>query len=220
MPKATRCRAAVARLRFYQKSKYSVARANLREYKATLNLFSVLRKNAPTKGCGIVAQRRGFAPLAARPAPTLSTSSFSVGFTVIQLPQGKAFCSRKTALLAQSCSLRSVTFTPTYRRSLISSLQDATNVLLNGQLVPRILFYSRTPYQQKKHPRWGVFCLAQRRGFEPPVSFQPTHDFQSCSLNHSDISAFYRLSMRFYTSESHIILLYFHKKGKRFCRVF
>ena len=115
MPKATRCRAAVARLRFYQKSKYSVARANLREYKAILNLVSVLRKNAPTKGCVIVAQRRGF---------------------------------------------------------------------------------------------------------EPPVSFQPTHDFQSCSLNHSDISAFYRLSMRFYTPESHIILLYFYKKGKRFCCVF
>ena len=161
LPKATRCRAAVARLRFYQKSKYSVARANLREYKATLNLFSVLRKNAPTKGCVIVAQRRGFAPLAARPARTLSTSSFAVGFTVIQLPQGKAFCSRKTALLAQSCSLRSVTFTPTYRRSLISSLQDATNVLLNGQLVPRILFYSRTPYQQK-NTHDGVFSCWRR----------------------------------------------------------
>ena len=40
---------------------------------------------------------RGFAPLAARSAPTLSTSSFAVGLTVIQLPQGKAFCSRKTA---------------------------------------------------------------------------------------------------------------------------
>ena len=33
---------------------------------------------------------------------------------------GKAFCSRKTALLSQSCSLRSVTLTPTYRRSFIS----------------------------------------------------------------------------------------------------
>ena len=32
--------------------------------------------------------------------------------------------------------------------------------------------------------------MAQRRGFEPPVSFWPTHDFQSCSLNHSDISAY------------------------------
>ena len=31
--------------------------------------------------------------------------------------------------------------------------------------------------------------MAQRRGFEPPVGFRPTHDFQSCSLNRSDISA-------------------------------
>ncbi len=37
--------------------------------------------------------------------------------------------------------------------------------------------------------------LAQRRGFEPPVGFRPTHDFQSCSLNHSDISAFYEASL-------------------------
>ena len=36
--------------------------------------------------------------------------------------------------------------------------------------------------------------MAQRRGFEPPVSFRPTHDFQSCSLNHSDISAYRALS--------------------------
>ena len=25
--------------------------------------------------------------------------------------------------------------------------------------------------------------LAQRRGFEPPVGFRPTHDFQSCSFD-------------------------------------
>ncbi len=31
--------------------------------------------------------------------------------------------------------------------------------------------------------------LAQRRGFEPPDDSPPSHDFQSCSLNHSDISA-------------------------------
>ncbi len=33
------------------------------------------------------------------------------------------------------------------------------------------------------------FYLAQRRGFEPPDESPPSHDFQSCSLNHSDISA-------------------------------
>ncbi|MBE5752274.1 MAG: hypothetical protein E7357_07680 [Clostridiales bacterium] len=40
------------------------------------------------------------------------------------------------ALLTQSCSLRSVTLTTTYRRSLISSLQGVINALLHGQLVP------------------------------------------------------------------------------------
>ena len=45
----------------------------------------------------------------------------------------------------------------------------------------------------EKHTHKGVcFSLAQRRGFEPPVRFRRTHDFQSCSLNHSDISAFFR----------------------------
>ena len=43
---------------------------------------------------------------------------------------------------------------------------------------------------RKKTPHKGVSFLAQRRGFEPPVRFRRTHDFQSCSLNHSDISAY------------------------------
>ena len=34
-----------------------------------------------------------------------------------------------------------------------------------------------------------LFFVAQRRGFEPPEQFSRSHDFQSCSLNHSDISA-------------------------------
>ena len=34
--------------------------------------------------------------------------------------------------LTQSCSLRSGTLTPTYRRSLISSLQGVYNALFNG----------------------------------------------------------------------------------------
>nr|DAQ17130.1 MAG TPA: hypothetical protein [Inoviridae sp.] len=29
--------------------------------------------------------------------------------------------------------------------------------------------------------------MAQRRGFEPPVGFRPTHDFQSCAFDHSAI---------------------------------
>ena len=42
---------------------------------------------------------------------------------------------------------------------------------------------------QQKSPRKAGFLLAQRRGFEPPDESPPSHDFQSCSLNHSDISA-------------------------------
>ena len=37
--------------------------------------------------------------------------------------------------LTQSCSLRSGTLTPTYRRSLISSLKSVINAFFNGQLV-------------------------------------------------------------------------------------
>ena len=49
---------------------------------------------------------------------------------------------------------------------------------------------SKLGVQTKKEHLIGVpFLLAQRRGFEPPVRFRRTHDFQSCSLNHSDISA-------------------------------
>ena len=50
----------------------------------------------------VLAQREGFAPLAARPAPPLSMASFAVKSIVTLTRVGKAFCSRKTALLAQS----------------------------------------------------------------------------------------------------------------------
>ena len=45
------------------------------------------------------------------------------------------------------------------------------------------------PTPRKKPAQGGLFCVAQRRGFEPPDESPPSHDFQSCSLNHSDISA-------------------------------
>ena len=53
--------------------------------------------------------------------------------------------------------------------------------------------------KKELQPKWlkSFNFMAQRRGFEPPVGFRPTHDFQSCSLNHSDISAyFYRRSLK------------------------
>ena len=52
LPLATKCRAAVARLRFYQKDKYSVARTNLREYKATLNQRIRAFSNKVSRRCG------------------------------------------------------------------------------------------------------------------------------------------------------------------------
>ena len=45
-----------------------------------------------------------------------------------------------------------------------------------------------SPRHEKSPPRAGR-SVAQRRGFEPPDESPPSHDFQSCSLNHSDISA-------------------------------
>ena len=49
-----------------------------------------------------LAQKTRFSPLAARPAPTLSTLSFAVERVVVRHPQGKAFCSRKTAPTLES----------------------------------------------------------------------------------------------------------------------
>ena len=44
-----------------------------------------------------LAQEEGFAPLAARPARQLSIADFAIMLSFIQSPQGKAFCSHKTA---------------------------------------------------------------------------------------------------------------------------
>ncbi|MBO5481589.1 MAG: hypothetical protein J6A63_10430, partial [Clostridia bacterium] len=64
---------------------------------------------------------------------TGSSSHYQVELTVHYIQ----FCrsTRSVDLLTQSCSLRSVTLAPTYRRSLISPLQSIINALLNGQLV-------------------------------------------------------------------------------------
>ena len=54
--------------------------------------------------CIYLAQAEGFSPLAARPAPTLLTSSFADEFSVVLVSQGKAFRSRKTAPTLESLS--------------------------------------------------------------------------------------------------------------------
>ena len=61
-----------------------------------------------------------------------------------------------------------------------------------GEIFPKKRRKKRPKMAKKElQPKWlkSFNFLAQRRGFEPPVGFRPTHDFQSCSLNHSDISA-------------------------------
>ena len=64
-------------------------------------------------------------------------------------------------LLAQCCPLRSVTLTPTYRRSLFSPLQSIINALFNGQLVPpqrlHPLAVVRTPHTKKNTPQKACF---------------------------------------------------------------
>jgi len=86
-----------------------------------------------------VAQAEGFSPLAARPARQLSITDFAIMLPFIQSPQGKAFCSHKTALLVQSA----VFFALGHRkrplmRLLISPLKSIINTFLKGKLVPRI----------------------------------------------------------------------------------
>ena len=74
------------------------------------------------------------------------------------------------ALLTQSCSLRSVTFTPTYRRSLISSLQGVLNALLNGQLVP-LRRYQRRPLPSCK----PLSNLRKAKRFAPAKRLPPSN---------------------------------------------
>lgn len=66
------------------------------------------------------------------------------------------------------------------------------------KMAPTLESSSINEVQHKKRdtPLRISFFVAQRRGFEPPVGFRPTHDFQSCSLNHSDISAYFLLFLK------------------------
>ena len=124
------------------------------------NLFTTQRKNTPEWVCFTLAQRRGFAHLAARPGDQFSIVQFGNEYRFYKARTPNRFALAKR--LPPSNPLQSVLNRP------------------------------------KKDTRVGVSFLAQRRGFEPPVRFRRTHDFQSCSLNHSDISAF--LDRRFFKS--------------------
>ncbi len=52
-----------------------------------------------------------------------------------------------------------------------------------------------------------VHCLAESQGFEPWVRYHPTHDFQSCALDHSANSP----RQRMLTSINYSVILSFVK---------
>ena len=101
-------------------------------------------------------------PLAARPDKRFSIVWFAVFlFRLIvvtgkQIALAKRLFSRKVRI-----ALRSVTFTPTYRRSLISPLQGIINALLNGQLVPRLSSGVGLVPKIKTH-RLGAFLFLEQ----------------------------------------------------------
>ena len=47
----------------------------------------------------------------------------------------------------------------------------------------------RYEYRKQKTSIHRILVCAQSLGFEPRVGYQPTHDFQSCALDHSANSA-------------------------------
>ena len=57
--------------------------------------------------------------------------------------------------------------------------------------------------------------LAQSLGFEPRVGYQPTHDFQSCALDHSANSASL-IVCRSGSTATMISIAYFDTKVNRF----
>ncbi len=170
-----------------------------------------------------MAQRRGFAPLAARPAGQLSIAHFAVkryfflirkakrSFSLAAPPSNPLlpFFNRKqkehTSLVCSFVLAQRRGFAPLAARPagqlsiahfavkryffLIRKAKRSFS-LAAPPSNPLLPFFNR---KQKEHTSLVCsFVLAQRRGFEPPVRFRRTHDFQSCSLNHSDISAFCR----------------------------
>ena len=128
----------------------------------------------------LLVEATGFAPLAARPSGRLSIVQFCQSVYDYLQFEAKQLFFRKTALLTQSCSLRSVTLTLTYRRSLISSLKSVDNAFLNGQLVPQI------PSQSERSKKYGKpfglpYFLVEATGFEPTTSWSRTMRATNCA---------------------------------------
>ena len=118
-------------------------------------------KAKASHGEGEKIQRRGFAPLAARPARQLSIADFAGDIRITVMRKAKRFAPAK-------------------------------------RLPPSNPLQRSKSNKKEICPRTYLFFVAQRRGFEPPDQFSQSHDFQSCSLNHSDISAYSALSSSAY----------------------
>ena len=105
-------------------------------------------------------------PLAARPARQFSIAAFAVEVFGVLLYEAKRFALAKRLFSRKvRIALRSVTFTPTHRRSLISPLQGIINTLFNGQLVPQ--FLSKNRKTKKETPLGISFFVVRSTGIEP-----------------------------------------------------
>ncbi len=101
-------------------------------------------------------------------------------------------------------SARGAFFVAQRRTYCCKQQSDAPPTVVGKKVAKKRLALARTSdkterslfrfYARKKAPTRGAFFVAQRRRFELPDEFSPSHDFQSCSLNHSDISANRRFS--------------------------
>ena len=102
----------------------------------TIRMFCKLilqeTKKHPTKGCFLFGAEKRICAFSGAPRWTMINCPFCLMRKRKPLFARQNARSRKMALLTQSCSLCSVTFTPTYRRSLISHLQDVINALPDG----------------------------------------------------------------------------------------
>ena len=158
-------------------------------------IFSRNPEGAPS------AERRGHSPLAqtdaradrplfARPCRRAWFSRFRN--TKKGLPSWQSFARQATANGAERYSAETPKGPP--RLSVAGTARSReptrgqTDRFLTALTAARGSAASAT--QKKDCPLGSPFFVAQREGFEPSVPLRGTHDFQSCSLGRSDISAY------------------------------
>ncbi len=64
---------------------------------------------------------------------------------------------------------------------LFCFLQAQSCCSLLVAIFSRVLTLTTSP--NKNAPNLGHFYLAEKEGFEPSMSYQPIHEFQSCAIN-------------------------------------